>query len=241
MRKKIFGTAAALCMAAIMAFGTATPAFAYADENADADTGEAVVVVEENLEETQAEEPEAEPASDQADTGVLTPEGNLTLVDDLTEDEATGLQFMTVTTKDGHYFYIIVDRSGSSENVYFLNTVDEVDMMALMDDEEKEQFTTEEEATSTTVVPVIDNTEDQVSDAETDTDTSSNDGTEKKADFSSSFVMLGVFGGLGALIAAAYYFLKVKPNKGRSNVDEDREFYDDDEYENEDDADEEDE
>ena len=39
---------------------------------------------------------------------------------------------------------------------------------------------------------------------------------------------------IGGLIAAAYYFLKVKPGKGQVTSDEDREFYDDDEYENED-------
>lgn len=43
--------------------------------------------------------------------------------------------------------------------------------------------------------------------------------------------MLGVFVVLGAAIAGGYYFLKIKPKKGQSNVDKDREFYDDDEYE----------
>ncbi len=47
--------------------------------------------------------------------------------------------------------------------------------------------------------------------------------------------MLGVFAFIGALIAGAYYLLKIKPEKEQAkDVDEDREFYDDDEYENED-------
>lgn len=54
----------------------------------------------------------------------------------------------------------------------------------------------------------------------------------------SSLTMLGFFGLIGAGIGAAYYFLKVKPNKGRSGIDEDREFYDDEEYENEDEVEE---
>lgn len=46
----------------------------------------------------------------------------------------------------------------------------------------------------------------------------------------STLPMLGVFVVLGAAIAGGYYFLKIKPKEGQSNVDEDREFYDDDEY-----------
>ena len=40
------------------------------------------------------------------------------------------------------------------------------------------------------------------------------------------------------MIAGAYYMLKIRPKKNRADIDEDREFYDDDEYENEDEADE---
>ena len=50
----------------------------------------------------------------------------------------------------------------------------------------------------------------------------------------STLPLLGVFVGLGAIIAGGYYVLKIKPKKNQSNVEEDREFYDDDEYESED-------
>ena len=81
--------------------------------------------------------PEAEPEPENTDA--LTPEGNLTLVDDIVQsDGAESKQFLTVTSKSGNYFYLIVDRSGDKQNVHFLNLVDESDLLALMEDEEKE-------------------------------------------------------------------------------------------------------
>lgn len=73
----------------------------------------------------------------------LTPDGNLNLIDDYgtTEEDKSGKQFLTFTTKNGNYFYMIVDRDDSgNETVHFLNMVDESDLLALMDDDEKKEL-----------------------------------------------------------------------------------------------------
>ena len=66
----------------------------------------------------------------------ITPPGNLNLVDDLSGAQTDDKQFITVQTKNGNYFYIIIDRAGNKENVYFLNLVDEYDLLQILQGED---------------------------------------------------------------------------------------------------------
>ena len=65
--------------------------------------------VEEKVPETEPEEPMLP----------LTPDGNLTLVDDAGSPTKSGKQFITAVTKNGNYFYIIIDRDDKRGNRAF--------------------------------------------------------------------------------------------------------------------------
>ena len=114
--KKIFKTLSALCAAMVLMMGLSVTAFAQGTEQPPAEdaTNDANVVVEET-----------------EDSPALTPDGNAALVDDFGGNK----QLITVTTKNGNYFYILIDRDDEGENtVHFLNQVDEADLLALMED-----------------------------------------------------------------------------------------------------------
>ena len=66
----------------------------------------------------------------------LTPDGNLSLIDDIGSSTRSGKQFITVETKNGNMFYLIIDRDDEGEEtVHFLNQVDEADLLSLMGDD----------------------------------------------------------------------------------------------------------
>lgn len=67
----------------------------------------------------------------------LSPDGNLSLIDDIGSSTTSGKQFITVESKNGNVFYLIIDRDDEGEEtVHFLNQVDEADLMALTEEGE---------------------------------------------------------------------------------------------------------
>ena len=82
-------------------------------------------------------------------SGALTPEGNLTLVDDYHTDysDGSGQQFITLVSKSGATFYLVIDRNAKGQQtVHFMNLVDEADLLALMEEDAADAYTAEKEA-----------------------------------------------------------------------------------------------
>ena len=223
MKNKILRSLTALCAALMLVGGFSVTAFAQTPADT---TNDSNVVVEQPKE----------------DTPPLTPEGNATLVDDYGGNK----QLITVTTKSGNYFYILVDRAAEGENtVHFLNQVDEADLMALMENGEATQTPapavcncTEkcEAGAVNTACPVCSANINSCTGKE-----AAPEETEQPKEKSSTgglilFLVVALIGGGAAL----YYFKVMKPKqntKGSTDLD-DFEFdeYDEDEPEEEADA-----
>ena len=116
--------AAGLCSAVLLC-GFAIPAYAYSDGG-----NEEPPVVEET--------PAPEPAPTITPGEGFSEDGNL-VTRDLLYDAATNKQFITVETSGGNTFYIVidydkpVDEDGEQYHTYFLNMVDEADLLAALE------------------------------------------------------------------------------------------------------------
>lgn len=151
------------------------------------------------------------------------PAGNGTLLEDVSND-VVDRQFITVQSKNGNTFYIVIDKdSKGNENVYFMNLVDEYDLMAFSEDFPEE------------VKAELDVTDDEKP-AQTDesgnpVEESDSDGEkDDKVNSGNSFlipILLLLAGGGGAF----YYFKVYKPKQNSkpkaTAYDEDEEYEDD--------------
>ena len=107
--KKLFRSVTALLAALVLMGGFSVTAFAGGGDVSDEPP-------------TPVTETEPEETTGGYEPQPLTPEGNMSLVDDITGEASGDKQFITVVTKNGNYFYIIIDRAEDGENtVHFLN------------------------------------------------------------------------------------------------------------------------
>ncbi|MBO5035696.1 MAG: DUF4366 domain-containing protein [Clostridia bacterium] len=164
------------------------------------------------------------------ETKPLTPEGNMCLVDDIDGEEASDKQFITVVTRNGAYFYIIIDRAEDGENtVHFLNQVDESDLLKLIDEEEIEPLICickdkciigDINANCSACMISINDCIGEVKETEPDKENNSSIGLV-------IFTFVLILGG-GAVF---YYFKIYKPKQEENFIDEEDEY---EEYENDD-------
>ena len=135
MKIKKFG---ALLVLAVLCIGMAAPAFAYEGDTTPVEQPVLPEIVDEDT----------VTITDET-SGALTPEGNLTLVDDYYTNysDSSGQQFITLVSKSGATFYLVIDRNAKGQQtVHFMNLVDETDLLALMEEEDAEAYTAEKEA-----------------------------------------------------------------------------------------------
>ena len=135
---KMMNKVCALVLSVALCAGMAAPAFDFEGEAAPVEQPVLEEVVEENV----------VTVTDET-SGALTPEGNLTLVDDYHTDysDGSGQQFITLVSKSGATFYLVIDRNAKGQQtVHFMNLVDEADLLALMEEDAADAYTAEKEA-----------------------------------------------------------------------------------------------
>lgn len=124
--------------------------------------------------------------------------------------------FITVTTRDGHVFYIVIDYESQNQNVYFLNTVDTADLKYLLDGNNTvtTTFNAEPEYKTTTETKAAKTTE--------------KDTKEKNTKKKNSNTVLYIIGGIA--IVAFVFIARKKVSGSKKKFDNDDTEYSADDY-----------
>ena len=213
----------ALLVSAALCAGMAAPAFAFEGEAAPVEQPVLPEVVEEDV----------VTITDET-SGALTPEGNLTLVDDYHTNysDGSGQQFITLVSKSGATFYLVIDRNAKGQQtVHFMNLVDEADLLALMEEDAADAYTAEKEAAAQAEQDRLKAEEEAKKAAEE----AAASGTEQLKENKVTKIASG-FLGVVVLIALAagggYLYIKmkgVKPASKKNQPDPDADYHDEDE------------
>ena len=197
----------ALLVSVALCAGMAAPAFAYG--------GEPVEEVEQPVLTSTTDEEDVVTVTDE-ETGALTPEGNLTMVDDYhtSYSDGSGQQFITLVSKSGATFYLVIDRNAKGQQtVHFMNLVDEADLLALMEEDAADAYTAEKEAAAQAEQERKQAEEDAKKAAEeAEVSGSEQTGSNKVTKYAATF--LGVLALVGLVAGGGIYtFMKQKQKK----------------------------
>ena len=218
MKIKKFG---ALLVSAVLCIGMAAPAFAY--------EGDTTTVEEPVLPEI-VEEEDAVTITDE-ETGALTPEGNLTLVDDYYTNysDGSGQQFITMVSKSGATFYLVIDRNAKGQQtVHFMNLVDEGDLLTLMEEEDAEAYNAEKEAAKQAELDKLKAEEEAKKAAEEAEKAADSPKENKVTKYAAAF--LGVVALIALVAGGGFYFFiqqKQKKQAEKEAVDPDADYTED--------------
>ena len=200
---------------------------------------------------------ETQPEDNTIVPGTPFTEDGIAATRDLLYDKHTNKQFITVETKTGNVFYLIIDRDGEEEMVYFLTEVTENDLLNATSD--NSETLPKNSAALESAIPngesALPNNNGEQADTEgkeTETEkgtegaesTGNTEETEPEPEVKEapnpmiSYVLIGSLALI--VIGAAYYFKVVRKKKEDFIEDEDEDEEDNEEYENEDEESEED-
>ena len=136
--KNIFRMTSVLLISIICVCGLSLNAYAsdggeyYTEPSEETTTPPVIVIPNQSEDNEQTDEPIIIKPEN-----AFTPDGNMTLIDNVEGEDEGQKQFIIVQSKNGHYFYIVIDYAAEGEKtVHFLNQVDEADLMAILAEEE---------------------------------------------------------------------------------------------------------
>ena len=142
--------------------------------------------------------------------------GSGTLIEDVSDNQVNR-QFIKVQSRGGNIFYIIIDKDEKSENVYFLNAVDDFDLLSFSENfpdgvieayEELKEETARLEAERL----LLENQSDENPETPKSRANINNDEEkEKPAGINNIYILVGI-GGL--FLGGLLYFKVIKPKKG---------------------------
>lgn len=214
MTKKL----AVAVMAASMMLGSTTTAFAFVDPSAETETV-AETETETETETVLPEETEDVSTDDSnTDGSAFTVPGNAEVQDDITDDSSK--EFLTIQTKNNNTFYLIIDRSATTENVYMLSKIDENDLEEFL--EEADSAGSGSVATANPSVVLEEQNIEPTSEAEDASDQSeeAEEDTEKKSGSGNTAGMIAILAVALCGIGAYYYFKIYKPRTEEDDSDD---------------------
>ena len=165
------------------------------------------------------------------------------------EDMNLGKEFYTIQAASGKVFYLIIDRDGEEEVVYFLTEITENDLLNVTSDNSETlpknsaalesqipvtesalpNNNTEIDDTHEVETPVEETTDESVEETEEEPEAETEEPV--KSNPLVGYLIMGIFG--AGVIGAAYYFKVVKKKQDGDFVEDEDEEVDDEEYESE--------
>ena len=212
---------------AAMLMGSCTPAFAYVSSGTEEQlltetgdgagedaSGEAANGNEADAGQNKAATEDANAVTEQTEAGTaFSVPGTATLQDSITDGSSK--EFYTIRTANNNTFYLVIDKSATSNNVYMLSAVDENDLTEFLSDEELEALKESTENSKTGVV-LPETTKESTDEESSATPEVTKPAEQKKTSSMKTIMTTILLLALGA-VGAYYYFKIYKPGRPKED------------------------